>query len=58
MGPFKKGLDYGVTESRHIDKINIEDSAVIRDWKKLADSVDEPDSECVIAVVGKYIDQG
>ena len=40
------------------DEIIIEDSAVIWDWKKLADSVDEPESEYVIAIVGKYIDQG
>eukprot|EP00804_Cyclotella_cryptica_P025279 CCRYP_010380-RA/>CCRYP_010380-RA protein AED:0.06 eAED:0.06 QI:166/0.5/0.4/1/0.5/0.4/5/101/626 len=31
---------------------------VIKDWKRLADSVDEPESECVIAVVGKYVDHG
>lgn len=56
MGPFQKGLDYSVAQ--HADKINIEDSDVIKDWKVLADSVDEPESECVIAIVGKYIDQG
>jgi CTP synthase len=54
MGRFKKGVDYTIVE----DASGIEDSEVIKDWKRLADSVDEPESECVIAVVGKYIDQG
>ena len=54
MGRFKKGVDYTIVE----DASGIEDSDVIKDWKGLADSVDEPESECVIAVVGKYIDQG
>jgi len=58
MGPFQKGLDYAMAGAVHANKITIEDSVVIRDWKALADSVDEPESECVIAVVGKYIDQG
>eukprot|EP00571_Detonula_confervacea_P007092 CAMPEP_0172325600 /NCGR_PEP_ID=MMETSP1058-20130122/54452_1 /TAXON_ID=83371 /ORGANISM="Detonula confervacea, Strain CCMP 353" /LENGTH=643 /DNA_ID=CAMNT_0013042189 /DNA_START=85 /DNA_END=2016 /DNA_ORIENTATION=- len=53
MGPFQKGYDYSTG-----GQTDIEDSVVIQDWKKLADSVDEPESECVIAVVGKYIDQG
>lgn len=55
MDPFvKKGVDYSAAE----DLSTIEESEVIRDWRKLADSVDEPESECVIAVVGKYVDQG
>ena len=54
MGSFKKGVDYSVAE----DATGIEDSDVIKDWKRLADSVDEPESECVIAVVGKYVDHG
>ncbi len=53
MGSFQKGVNYSAT-----GRTDISDSVVIRDWKKLADSVDEPESECVIAVVGKYIDQG
>ncbi len=53
MGPFQKGVNYSVA-----GQTDISDSVVIRDWKKLANSVDEPESECVIAVVGKYIDQG
>mmetsp|Transcript_24579 Transcript_24579/g.44128 ORF Transcript_24579/g.44128 Transcript_24579/m.44128 type:complete len:659 (+) Transcript_24579:121-2097(+) len=58
MGPFQKGLDYSTAGSMHVDHIAIEDSVVIKDWKKLAACVDEPESECVIAVVGKYIVQG
>lgn len=58
MGPFQKGLDYSMAGIMHANKSSIEDSVVIKDWKRLADSVDEPESECVIAVVGKYIDQG
>jgi CTP synthase len=54
MGRFKKGVDYTIVD----DASGIEDSEVIKDWKILADSVDKPESECVIAVVGKYIDQG
>lgn len=56
MGPFRKGLDY--SEAMHANKITIEDSEVLRDWRRLANSVDEPESECVIAIVGKYINQG
>jgi CTP synthase len=53
MGPFQKGVNYS-----NAVKVDIGESSVIRDWQKLADSVDEPESECVIAIVGKYIDQG
>lgn len=54
LGQFKKGVDYTIVE----DASDIEESKVITDWKRLADSVDETESECKIAVVGKYIDQG
>jgi len=30
----------------------------VESWRKLARSVDEPESECVIAMVGKYLEQG
>jgi CTP synthase len=33
-------------------------SALIKSWTSLADSVDTPESECVIAMVGKYCEQG
>ena len=36
----------------------VKDTMVIKNWTKLADSVDEPESECNIAIVGKYCDQG
>ena len=56
LGPFRKGVDYSsLPDAAHT---SIEESDVIRDWRALADSVDEPESECTIAVVGKYIDQG
>jgi len=54
MGPFEKGVNYSIAPSQ----VDIEDSIVIKDWKILADSVDKPESECVIAIVGKYINQG
>jgi CTP synthase len=54
MGPFQRGMNYGNADQQ----VDIGESVVIRDWMKLADSVDEPESECVIAIVGKYIDQG
>ena len=54
MGPYEKGVDYSMVE----DLIQVEESDVIKDWTKLADSVDEPESECVIGIVGKYIEQG
>ena len=36
----------------------VKDTALIKSWTKLADSVDDPESECKIAIVGKYCDQG
>ena len=36
----------------------MKDTALIKSWTKLADSVDDPESECKIAIVGKYCDQG
>lgn len=40
------------------DLVNIEKSKLIKDWTELAHSVDEPETKCVIALVGKYCDQG
>ena len=37
---------------------SIRRSKLIRDWRALANSVDTPENECVIAMVGKYCDQG
>mmetsp|Transcript_16283 Transcript_16283/g.37689 ORF Transcript_16283/g.37689 Transcript_16283/m.37689 type:complete len:645 (-) Transcript_16283:135-2069(-) len=50
-----KGVAYNEIED---ELCNIDQSKVIQDWKKLADSVDSPESECSIAVCGKYIEQG
>jgi len=36
----------------------VRDSDRMKKWKQLAKAVDEPKSECVIAIVGKYNDQG
>ena len=33
-------------------------SSIIREWTVLADSVDAPENDCTIAMVGKYCDQG
>jgi len=57
--PFYKENDskkYSAYEQHDITGIS--KSHVIKEWTALADSVDEPDSECVIAMVGKYVDQG
>lgn len=40
------------------DITNIAKSQLIKEWTALADSVDSPEGECVIAIVGKYVDQG
>ncbi|VEU43364.1 unnamed protein product [Pseudo-nitzschia multistriata] len=50
-----KGVAYHESEE---ELCNIENSKVIQDWKELADAVDTPESECSIAVCGKYIEQG
>lgn len=38
--------------------VKIRKSRLFKDWTQLAQSVDEPETECVIALVGKYCDQG
>ena len=50
-----KGVAYNEIDE---EICNIDNSKVIQDWKQLADSVDTPESECSIAVCGKYIEQG
>lgn len=40
------------------DCANIQDSTLIEEWMELANSVDQPEGECRIAMVGKYVDQG
>jgi len=52
------GTDYADAQTDEAVANKVENSEVIRNWRKLADGVDKPTSECVVAVVGKYIDQG
>ena len=54
---FKPSNDvaYNEVEEELCDIVN---SKVIQDWKKLSDSVDTPESECKVAMCGKYCDQG
>lgn len=40
------------------DCADIQGSTLIKEWTDLANSVDRPESECRIAMVGKYVDQG
>jgi len=40
------------------DCADIRKSDLITEWTALADSVDTPENECVIGMVGKYVDQG
>jgi len=49
-----KGVAYNEMEE---EICNIDNSKVIQDWRQLSDSVDTPESECSIAVCGKYIEQ-
>eukprot|EP00980_Cylindrotheca_fusiformis_P026427 scaffold16150_cov112-Cylindrotheca_fusiformis.AAC.6 len=37
---------------------NLRDSKIFREWTELANSVDTPENECRVAMVGKYCDQG
>mmetsp|Transcript_11687 Transcript_11687/g.16586 ORF Transcript_11687/g.16586 Transcript_11687/m.16586 type:complete len:424 (+) Transcript_11687:1028-2299(+) len=55
--PFAKRKD-SRKYSSVTDVAKIDNSSVIKDWTALADSVDAPEGECVIAMVGKYVDQG
>jgi CTP synthase len=40
------------------DMTGISKSKFIKEWTALADSVDAPESECCIAIVGKYVGHG
>ncbi len=49
----------GSTSSLPVKDITgISKSDLIKEWTALADSVDSPEGECTIAMVGKYVDQG
>lgn len=55
---YKKARSSRYSANENHDLTKISSSKVIQDWIALADSVDSPDSECTIAMVGKYVDQG
>lgn len=40
------------------DVVNINDIHLIKKWTEFANSVDSPESECIIGLVGKYVNQG
>jgi len=52
------------TDSREYSEVDetycasIRDTSLMKEWTALANSADEPSSECRIAMVGKYVDQG
>jgi len=50
----KKGRSYDKVSNI----VSLAHSKLMKSWTKLADSVDDPESECVIGMVGKYCDQG
>ena len=50
----QKPRDY--SEADRIDSFPNE--KFVERWRNLAKSVDEPESECVIGMVGKYLEQG
>lgn len=49
-----KAKDYASAQEHR----SIRQNRVMRDWAELAESVDSPESECCIGMVGKYLDQG
>ena len=56
--PYVKGRDDARNYAEGKDICNVRNSELIKSWTALAKSVDEPEGECVIAMVGKYCDQG
>lgn len=47
------------TDYSHAKRITkFKNHRLIENWTEIAKSVDEPESECVIAMVGKYLEQG
>lgn len=56
--PYAKRRDASLQYAAPDTVACVKDTALIKSWKKLADSVDDPESECKIAIVGKYCDQG
>lgn len=50
----RHGVDYNSVP----DICNLKDSQLFKEWSQLADSVDTPENDCRVAMVGKYCDQG
>ncbi|KAL3937135.1 MAG: hypothetical protein SGBAC_007690 [Bacillariaceae sp.] len=50
----KPGLKYNAAP----DLCELKNSKLFREWTELANSVDQPENDCMIAMVGKYCDQG
>ena len=55
-GYYKRGEDYNVISKE--DTCGLAESKVIKEWTQLSNAVDEPESECTVALVAKYMDQG
>lgn len=53
-----KYLQKGATYDDVKDTCHLGRSSMIKEWTALADSVDSPENDCRIAMVGKYLDQG
>jgi CTP synthase len=54
-GYYKRGVDYNTISK---DTSGLAKSKVIKEWTQLSNAVDEPESECTVALVAKYMDQG
>jgi len=50
----RHGLKYNAVP----DLCELKNSKIFREWTELANSVDQPENDCTIAMVGKYCDQG
>jgi CTP synthase (UTP-ammonia lyase) len=55
---YKRNSPQQYSTSKHDDMTGISKSKFIKEWTALADSVDAPESECCIAMVGKYVGHG
>ncbi len=55
---YKKSVSQKFSAYENNEITGIEKSKFIKEWTELADSVDSPEGECTIAMVGKYVDQG
>jgi CTP synthase len=53
-----KYLQKGAAYDNVRDTCHLGRSSMIKEWTALADSVDSPENDCTIAMVGKYLDQG